>query len=39
MNLKHWAKLVAVTAVVIVVINYIVSRFAPAGVKSLFVVS
>lgn len=39
MQIKHWIKLVAVTAVVIVIINYAVSKFAPASVKSLFVIS
>lgn len=39
MQIKHWAKLVAVTAVTIVIINYLVSKFAPPQVKSLFTIS
>lgn len=39
MQMKHWLKLIAVTAVTIIVINYVVSKFAPANIKSLFVVS
>lgn len=39
MQVKHWIKLVAVTAVTLIIINYAVSKFAPASIKSLFVVS
>jgi len=39
MNIKHWVKLIAITAVSIVVINYLVSKFAPASVKTFFTVS
>ena len=39
MQIKHWIKLVGVTAVTIVIINYLVSKFAPANVKGLFTIS
>lgn len=36
MQLKHYAKLIITTAVVIVVINFLVKQFAPANVQNFF---